>query len=177
MDKVHKIENKLAGVFKDLPAMPKNGRKAIVEWLPIIVLVVAVLQVLAAFSLIKVYRDADRFITGVQTVFGGMLGAPVGLSAFDKLIIITSIVMLFVQAAIMFMAYNPLKAKLKRGWDLLFLTSLLQVVYAVLTTFIDARGAGSMIMSLLGAAIGFYILFQIRDAYSKKAHALPKANS
>jgi hypothetical protein len=66
---------------------------------------------------------------------------------------------------ILLMAYPHLVKRARRGWDLLFLGSLLNVVYSLVSVFIDGRGFSNFLLSLVGSAIGFYLLFQIKDRY------------
>jgi O-antigen/teichoic acid export membrane protein len=72
------------------------------------------------------------------------------------------------------MAVSPLMKRLRRGWDLLFLSALINLVYAVVTIFIDSRGIGSFFLSLLSSAIGFYLLFQVRSKFGGSVPAAAK---
>lgn len=177
MEKVHAIENKLADLFKDLPALPKNAKKTIVEYWPYVVLVVGVLQLAAAWSLWRFYDRADDLANGVNAFVSAYTNVTVGFSAFDKAVIYTALAVLVAQAVVLLMSYAPLKARQRKGWDLLFIVALIQVVYAVISTFIDGRGVGSLVMGLIGAAIGFYFLFQIREFYGAKSVGSKEAKS
>lgn len=168
MEKVRSIENKLADLFKDLPALPKSAKKTIVEYWPYVVLIVGVLQLAAAWSLWRFYDRANDFVGGVNSFISAYTNESIGFSAFDKAVIFLAIAFLAVQAVVMIMAFSPLKARLRKGWDLLFIVALIQVAYAVVSTFIDGRGFGSLVFGLIGAAIGFYFLFQIREFYGAK---------
>lgn len=176
MERVRGIENKLADLFKDLPALPKNAKKTIVEYWPYVVLVIGILQLAAAWSLWRFYDNANQLVGGLNSFISAYTNEAIGFSAFDKVVIFFSIAILAVQAVILLMAYGPLRARERKGWDLLFLVALSQVVYSVLAAFIDGRGFGSLVFGLIGAAIGFYFLFQIREFYGAKA-ALPKAEA
>jgi hypothetical protein len=67
------------------------------------------------------------------------------------------------------MAYPALVKRERRGWDLLFLGSLLNVLYSVVTIFINGRGMGSFLSGLIGSALAFYLLFQVREKYGRTA--------
>ena len=71
-----------------------------------------------------------------------------------------------VQGVIYLLAYPGLKAHKKAGWNYLFYGALLNVVYAVATLFNDYQGGSSFVGGLIGSAIGFYLLFQVRSAYT-----------
>lgn len=175
MEKIRTIENKLADLFKDLPALPKNAKKTIVEYWPYVVLVIGILQLAAAWSLWRFFDRANDLVTGVNSFISAYTNTVVGFSAFDKAVIYLGIAILVVQAMLLIMAFSPLKARQRKGWDLLFLVALSQVVYAVVSTFIDGRGFGSLVFGLIGAAIGFYFLFQIREFYGAKPVAAKTA--
>ena len=98
-------------------------------------------------------------------------GVSVGYSSTDKIVIYGGIALLVINAVIFLMAFAPLKLKAQRGWDLLFLASLINIVYGVAQIFISGRGVGDFILSLIGTAIGLYLLFQVKDYYGKKGSA------
>ncbi len=171
MERVRGIENKLADLFKDLPALPKSAKKIIVEYWPYVVLVIGILQLATAWSLWRFYDNANEFVGGLGSYISAYTNEAIGFSTLDKVAIFLSIAILAAQAVVLLMAYGPLRARERRGWDLLFLVALSQVAYSVLAAFIDGRGFGSLIFGLIGAAIGFYFLFQIREFYGTKSAA------
>ncbi len=177
MERIAKIEKKLGEVFKDLPALSKPTKKTLADAWPWIALVLGVLQVAAAWALWRLMDVAQPFIDYANTISQYYGGESIGYSSFDKFVIYLAIASLLVQAAIMFMAFKPLQAKVKRGWDLMFLAALLNVVYAVISIFIDGRGLGGFVMQLVGTSIGFYFLFQIRELYTGKAKPAVSAKS
>ena len=171
MKQVTQIENKLEGAFKDFPKIPKSGRDSIVQIMPWIALIFGVLQVLVAWGVWGIARTADRLTDVVNTYAAFYTAERVHLSAFDRSAIYLGALVLLVSVIIGIMAYKPLVAKERRGWDLLFLASLVNVAYSVVAIFINGRGFGSFIMGLIGSAIGFYLLFQIKGAYTAKSAA------
>lgn len=176
MEVVRKLENQLSDLYKGAPALSKSTKDSIAKVWPVIVLVLGILQLLAAWSLWRLFdrvNDAAEFVNSFTQYYTNQT---VGYSAFDKTLIYLGIALLAVEAVLLLMAYSPLKNRQRRGWDLVFLVMLLQVVYAIATVFIDGRGIGSFIFNLLGAAVGFYFLFQIRDHYKgAKAESAKKA--
>ncbi len=173
MDSLKPIEDKLVVAFKDVPPLPKSTKKMFSDLLPWIALIFGVLQLLAAWGLYNWGRDinklADAF-NGYTSAFGVAAGV-------EKLSIFywVSLVILIVDAVIMLMAYPGLKAKTKDGWNLIFLAVLVNVVYGVFSAFNSRGGAGSLVFSLIGSALGLYLLFQIRDHYAHKATAKDSA--
>jgi hypothetical protein len=162
---VHSIEKQLEGVFKNAPKIPENGRKTIAEILPWIALVFGVLQLFAVWGLWGLTRVSNELIDWADQISKAYGGQGVGLSSTDKTFIYLGILVALVDAVILLLAFSPLKSGLRKGWDLLFLSGLISVVYAVVNLFIDARGFGGFLFSLLFSAVGFWILFQVKDKF------------
>lgn len=171
MESLKTLENKLANLYKDLPALPKSTKESIVSFWPIVVAVLGVLQLFAAWALWRLFDRANDAANFVNSFTSYYTNTTVGYSAFDKTVIYLGIAILAVEAVVMLLAVSPLNKRQRRGWDLIFLAAVVQVVYAVVSTFIDGRGVGSLIMNLLGSAVGFYFLFQIREYYTGKVAA------
>lgn len=166
MSAVSTIEKSLSGLFKSAPKLPANGKKALVQYLPWINAVLGALMLLAAYSLwnwADKVNNAVDYVNELTKAFGGTEVA--GGSRFNVGIWI-GIVLLVVQAVLYLAAFKPTQARKKKGWDLLFYALLANVVYAVVVLFTDYGGVGSLVGYLIGAVIGFYLLFQIRDSYS-----------
>lgn len=168
MELVNKLEKQMEGIFKDLPALPKNAKDTLVSALPWIALVFGVLQLLAALGLWRLVSATNVFIDYANDLNQSLGVSAIGYSSADKVVIYGGILILLVDAVILLMAFQPLGKKLKRGWDLLFLSTLINVVYAFTQIFISGRGVGSFIVSLVFSAIGFYFLYQVRELYKKK---------
>lgn len=167
MSSLGSLEAKLQDAFKGAPPLPPSGKKALVEWVPWINLVFGLLALVSAFWLWQWAHVANGLINYANTIsqaYGGgtVVANRLGVMVWLALIVLT------VQALVMLAAFAPLKAHKKSGWDLLFYGVLLNVVYGVVVAF-TSYGVGHLFSSLIGAAIGLYFLFQIRDAYTKKA--------
>ena len=65
-----------------------------------------------------------------------------------------------------FVAFPALRDHKRKGWLILYWVNLVYVVYAVVH-LIAAFDFANFIFSLLGSAIGLYILFQIRSYYTE----------
>ena len=161
MSVVKQLETNLEGLFKSAPPLPENAKKTLVDVWPWIALVFGILQLLVAFGLWGIVTTAERVVNTYASIYSGQTL----LSATDKTIIFLAIAVLVVDAVILLKAYPELKKHTRKGWDLLFLGTLVNVVYAVVSLFINQRGLGSFLFSLLGSAIGFYLLFQVRSRY------------
>jgi hypothetical protein len=165
MSALQSLENNLEDVFvKKAPALPENGKKAIIEWLPWINLVLGLLSLWAAYALwhwAHLANSLVNYANSLSAAYGGPAVAVNRLSATVWL----SLAVLVVQALIYLAAFQALRDRKKSGWDLLFYALLVNVVYGVVVIFTDYGGFGSFVGSLVGSAVGFYFLFQIRSRY------------
>jgi predicted neutral ceramidase superfamily lipid hydrolase len=176
MELVKKIETKLEEAFKGLPEFPKSSKETLAQIWPWMALIAGILQIAAAWALWRLTRVVDA-INQIATYYSQYYSTQnVGLSTYDKTVIYLGIIMLIVDAVILLMAFSPLRERSRKGWDLLFLGALINVAYSVVSIFINGRGVSSFIMSLIGSAIGFYLLFQVKEKFNgKKPVAKPSA--
>jgi uncharacterized BrkB/YihY/UPF0761 family membrane protein len=174
MADVSTLENKLNDVFgKQAPKMPDGGVKFFVQWLPLIVLIVAILNILSALALWRSVHQVNELV-GLANQLSKTYGGETVSTSNVTLWVWLAIGFVVIESILYFLAYSPLKAHHKKGWDYLLYASLLSVAYSVVTLFIDGKGVGALLMGLIGTAIGWWILFQIRPAYLGK-HSEPTA--
>lgn len=175
-DKTNGLETKLNDIFvKNAPKLPDGGKKALVEWAPIISLVVGVLTLLSAWSL----WHWARLASNASTYYIGQIcsvyhcGTP-PVSRFSVWLWL-GVVSLAAEGLLYVFAYSGLKEYKKQGWDYLYYGALLNVAYAVVSLFASYDIVGHFVGALIGSAIGFYLLFQIRESYlgSKKKPVAP----
>lgn len=169
MQAVKQAEDTIGGLFKDAPPLSNNAKESLVKAWPWIALIGGILQLLAAWWLYDLIRVADNVISYVNNLSVTLTGQNAGPTGFDKTLIYIGILMLAVEGVVLLMAYPQLKTRSRRGWELLFLGALLNVVYAVVALFIHGRGLGGFVMSLVESAIAFYLLFQVRDKFGGAA--------
>jgi hypothetical protein len=178
MEFIRKIEDSLAGVFKSLPDLSEGGKEGLAKAFPWIALLFGILQFITAWGLLTLFHTTNTLTSYYNNYYQSVTGQNIGLSSTDKLIIYLSIAVLLVDGIILLMAYSPLSKRLRRGWDLMFLSALINLAYAILTLFIQNRGLLSFIGSLLGSAVAFYLLYQVRGKYvsAGAASVAPKAS-
>ncbi|HLB66610.1 MAG TPA: hypothetical protein VJJ78_03400 [Candidatus Saccharimonadales bacterium] len=165
MSAVSSLEKSLGDLFKSAPKLPANGKKALVQYLPWINAILGALMLFAAYSLwhwADKVNNAVDYVNELTRAFGGqeVVGDRFSVGIW------IGVVLLVVEAVLYLAAFIPTKARQKKGWNLLFYAMLVNIVYAVVVLFTDYGGAGNLIGYLIGAVIGFYLLFQIRDSYS-----------
>lgn len=175
MDIVSKVEGKLAELFAAAPALPKQAKAVIVRYLPYLALASGILSILSAWTVWSIARNAEQ-VREVLNYYSSIANVRTELGTFEYAFIYLAAIVVLLQGIIALVAFKPLKEKLRRGWQLLFLSALVGFVYSVVTLFVHGRGVGSFLLNLIGVAITFYLLFQIRDAYSHRAASASSAS-
>lgn len=165
MEKLKPLETKLAELFKSAPPLGESAVKTIVSYAPILALIGGVLQGLSALWLFNLSRDYNNAVTVVNN-----LTAAVGNTLqLEKLNLFywVSMAVLVCSAALLLLSYSGLKARKKSGWNYLFAGVLLNFAYGVFSVLDNSSrgGIGSLFISVIVAAFGLYILFQIRSHY------------
>lgn len=82
-----------------------------------------------------------------------------------------SLVVLAVSGALLLLAVPGLKAFKKAGWNLVFYSLLVNVVYGVVIAFTSYGTFGDLLGAAVGSLVGAYLLFQVRSHFmGKTAH-------
>lgn len=159
------LEGWLDGIFgaKFPVQIPKAGREWIVKVSPWLALVGGILSLWAAWAFWQAGHYVNRLADWANSL-SVAYGAPV-TSTHLGLMWYVALVVLVVQAVFMLLAFPALRDHKKRGWNLLFYSSLVALVLGVVELFVSGYGFGSLIGSLIGTAIGMFLLFQVRSYY------------
>lgn len=142
-----KSANQLASMmeewFKKLPPLPANAVESIFKIAPILALVFGILGVLLSIAGLSAlsFLAPLAVVGGAAPRFGFGIIATIGW---------------LVSSVMMLMAYPGLKAGKMSGWNMLFWSEVVNVVTAVI---------GISIGNVVGAAIAFYLLFQLKPKY------------
>lgn len=147
--------DQVGDVFKGLPHLPASIIEILVKIAPWLALLGGVLGLIAG-PLIGIL---------------GSLGSLMTLSPYIMFVTIVTTVVTLANSILLLMAFGPLKARAMRGWVLLFWAEMLSVVDIILSLL--QGQTGSIVGGVIGLAIGFYILFEIRGAYK----GLPSAKT
>lgn len=131
--------------FDKFPPLPKNWRDTLARISPVLALVFGILGILVAISGLGTLT----FLSPLA-VMGGA-GGIVGMG-------MVSILIYLVASVLLLAAYPGLKAKKYSGWKLLFWSEIINLVGGV----INLHG---LVSAIIGALIGFYIIFQIRSYF------------
>lgn len=169
MADVNALEKQLNEIFgKQAPQMPDGGKKFLVKWAHIFVLVGGFVSLFFAWGLWIASHAVNRLVDYANELSKAYGSGQTVSTASMTVWVWLALALLAVEAVLYFMAYAPLKAHAKKGWNLLFYVSLLGVAYSIISLFIRDRGVGSFLLGLVGTAIGWWILFQIRPSYLDK---------
>lgn len=164
------LEKSLEKVFVDsAPKLPERGKEVLVEWLPWINLILGILTLWSVYWLWHWAHLANRFIDYANQLNQYYGGPGIQTHRLTALVWL-GLIVLAVQAVLYLMAFPATRARQKRGWDLMFYALLVNLVYGIVTIFTDYGGIGNFIGSLIGTAIGLWLLFQIRGKYMGARH-------
>ena len=133
--------------YSKAPALPTGAKEFIVSVAPWLSLIFGILLVLTGIGGLGIFTA----FSPLTTMYGG-----VGNST----LLLLSSVLVLVQGAIMVWAFSPLKARRIRGWNLWVWTEVIAVVSSAISLSV-----GSIVWAIIGAAIAFYFLFQVRSYY------------
>lgn len=137
------LEKELEPIFlQKFPPFPDTVKEFIAQYGPYIILILSVIGVMGLLTAL-----------GVGGALFGMGGAAVGIG-FNYYI---SIALGIVTLVMYLMAFSPLKARKRAGWNLLY--------YALLIGLVSNLVQLSIFGFIIGGLIGFWILFQIREKY------------
>ena len=166
MTQLNALEESLAKINKDLPAFPKGLKDFLVQVAPWLSLIGGLFSLATVYWMWDWAHRADALLdyaNSISKLYGGSEVAP------DRLgpMLWVSLIVVAVMGVIYLMAFKGLKDRKKSGWDLLFLATIVNLVFVIVSMFTDYSGYGSsLIGGLIGTAISWYVLFQIRDCYA-----------
>ncbi len=168
MDALRKFEITIAGWYKGLPRLPKELTKWLANNAWWIVIIGVAISVFALFAVIPLAFAA----VGLSTVAVSQVGVPYGAAVTSVVSvswfgILISIVHLVIVTLLELFAINPLKAKEKKGWSLLFAAALVSAVFGVVLPLLAMNLLGA-IFGLFWTAVGLYVLFEIRSYFDAK---------
>lgn len=139
------LENWMAPLFDKLPHLPANIRELLVSIAPWLALIGGILGLFGVWSAGMLSAFFAFSFVGGGSQMAWMIALVVALAA----------------SILELMAYGPLSARKKRGWNLLFYATVLTTAASVIQILIAYGSLGS----LLGALVGFWLLFEIRGLY------------
>ncbi|WP_373511685.1 hypothetical protein [Persicitalea sp.] len=137
------LEKELRDLFAKFPAFPESLVDILVTLAPWLTLLGAILGIIGLLSLL-----------GLGAAFVGAIGVNAYGSSWKFYL---GIIGGAIAAVLYLMAFSPLRANKKKGWDLLYYAFLLNMIIALLQF--------NILGLIIGFLIGGWILFQIRPKY------------
>lgn len=132
--------------FSKAPALPTNIREVLVKITPFVAIIFGILGILGAISGLGLLT----FFAPMAVVGGVRETSSYGMGFIATLFWLASSVLLLA-------AFPGTKNKQFVGWKLLFWSELVSLVGAIVSF--------SILSGLIGALIGFYLIFQIKSYY------------
>lgn len=164
---LQKLEVTMAEWYSKTPKMSEGTRKGLAGALWWLALIFGVLQLWAAWALWRLsdyIEPLNRAADYVNEYFGRTV-VDNSLNFFFYV----AVFVVLIDAVILLLAVSGLKAFKKIGWNLLFYSLLINVVYGFVRMFSDVGGGfGVFLWGLLVSAIVGYFLFQVRDNFKGK---------
>jgi hypothetical protein len=148
---LHGVEAWLAPIFAKFPHIPEGGRKWLAKIAPWLALIFGILGAIALLT------------GGALATLG--IGASVAMAAPHMLSSLVSLLFSAISIILMLMAFPGLKAMKKTGWNLIFYSQVVSIVGGVLSVVLGS-GMSGLTGLVIGAIIGFWLLFEIRSLYT-----------
>jgi uncharacterized membrane protein len=139
--------------------IPTDGRRGLAHALWWIALIIGIIRLWSALQLWQWGHRADEILNSLSYYTGGTYVHHLGAFYYLALLAIG------VVSILMLIATPSLKAMKKIGWDLLFYGALIQIASAVIELFANGGGFGDFLGGALGAVVGLYLLFQVRECF------------
>lgn len=107
-----------------------------------------------------------NIVSGLASILNsgnmGMFGWAAPLVQLNPAYFIITGVVQIITGVISLAAFNPLRERQLRGWMLIFWTTILGLVHSIIGI---AFGYSNIVGLVIGALIGFYILFEMKRKY------------
>lgn len=181
MSALTNLEQTLVQWQKQSPLhLPASWRKWLGDnswWLVIIGVVAAALSVIGSLRVLLWAEDVLRTTRQYAESLG--VTVPHASATYDVGLWI-SVATFVVVALIQLRAIQPLRAKKKSGWDLLFLAMIVSLVGGLVSGLLSGSILGTIVGLAISAVIGWFIIFEIRGEFlpasSKKPKDTPKTD-
>jgi uncharacterized membrane protein HdeD (DUF308 family) len=167
MRALQSLENNLNDTFaKKAPPLPPSSKKALVQYLPWINLL---LGLLALYTVYALWHWA-HLNAGLLSVPAAASGLPAASNNLDFGIWL-GLATLTIEALLYIAAFPGTRDRKKAGWNLMFYALLVNIVYGFIMLFTSYGGFATLLSTLIGSGVGLYLLFQIRSSYGVRTVA------
>ena len=141
------LEAMLVPIFASIPHLPEDWGKFITKIIPILSLVFGTLGLIGLIG-----------VGALGAIFSPMIILGKG---FIGILFFITLLCSLATSILSIMAYKPLQAVKKQGWNYLFYALVISTVSTALSLLGMYGGVGSIVMILISS----YIVFEIRERY------------
>jgi uncharacterized membrane protein len=171
MAQSNQLEQTLKEIFADkAPPLPESGKKLLVQYAPWLALIGGILSAWAAWNMWHWAHIANTYVNYANQINQAFGNSTLSASRLNFGVWL-GILVLAIQAVLLLLAFPGLRDRKKTGWNLVYYSVLVSIAYGVVVMFTSYGGFGSLLWTLIGAAIGFYFLFQVRSRYVRQVTA------
>lgn len=176
-NKTNRLETVLNGIFADnAPFNLSNSTKQwIATYLPWISFISGVMGIIVLINLWQISQGSN-FLNNYVTQLAEQSGKTIQLPK-TNIFWWLAFIGLAIQSGLILTAFSKLKAYSKKGWDLLFYSSLISAVTTVVSLLGNMRSVSGTILGAVSLIVSWYLLFQIRELYTYDSVKNPKINN
>lgn len=169
MDMITKLENKLLNWAKSLPHLPGLAQKWLgtnVWWIVLIFAIFSAVNLIDLMTRLSIAAPALNS-SNIAYIAGG----------YSNIALISAVIgIAFIAVNVLLLAFavKPLKHKEKKGWVLLFMALLVQVLAVVVNAVLSLSALIFILSIMYGAvvaAISMYFLFEIHGEFAHRPKA------
>lgn len=181
MKYIKKIERVVEGWLKKAPHLPKSGKQWLAEnvwWIALVGAIVYAISIMVGLSTLA-------FLGSINSV-SSFYYVP-GFTTWTAITTVFNLVFAISIGVLLALSVNPLREMTKKGWTLLFIVLLINIINIVVSAVLSFAqavsvsgvfGIGGLMVSLLFGAIFAgvvaYFLFQIRPLFAHTTTAAKK---
>ncbi len=160
---INKAEKVLHDLFKGVPALPKSGKDIVTQLTPLLAGIAALLYLWSSVTLFNVARQVSELQAWLYSY-----AITVGPTSAERILLYIAAVVSLIMAFMLGWAVPKLINRAREGWRLLFTVALIGLVMSIFSLFLYNYGFGSFLFGLLGSAVTFYLLLQIKGHFTAK---------
>lgn len=169
MELLSKLERTIGSALASAPHLPAEWRRWLGNNVWWIVIVGVVACGLAILSTIGVLLGGAAFIGGLS-MYGYVPAIAVSSAALAWGVVqaLVTIAFLLLQGVIFLAAIQPLKAKQRKGWELLFILLIVSGASSIVSAIMTLSATGfisGIFFGAIGFAVGAYLTFEIKAEF------------
>lgn len=158
--RAYKFIDQVGAPFRQLPHLPSAVTRFIANLMPWAAILVGLFSLFSVLALTPLIFGADALFSSLSVM---VEETPYVIGNVNPIYYLVSSLLLLLDGLLLVAAFQPLRRKELRGWALVFWSN---VVSSILTVLGIAFAGESVLTSVLGIAIPFYILFETKKWFT-----------